>query len=76
MQTIEQIDEQIQALYEEKRLLVEQTLNETIYGMFSSMDKKDILAKIQEMMEKNAVLKEEVRKFLIDGTVDNISLTI
>ena len=66
MDPIKEIDKQIANLSEQKRQIEEETLNNTILQMFSSMTKEEILALIQRMMEQSLTLKMEVKRLLID----------
>jgi hypothetical protein len=67
METIQEIDKQIQDLSAQRRQLEEATLNQTILQMFSAMTKEEILALIQGMMAESIMLKMEVKRLLIDN---------
>ena len=67
METIQEIDKQIQALSAQRRQLEEATLNETLLQMFSAMTKEEILALIQGMMAQSPMLKMEVKRLLLDN---------
>jgi len=62
--TIEQINEEMSALVLQKRLLEDEALNKTIYDMFETMTKEEVLVKIGEMMAQSPILKLEVRRLL------------
>jgi hypothetical protein len=66
MKTIEQINNELQSLLQEKRQVEDATLSQTIYDMFAVMTKEEVLAKIGEMMQQSQILKNEVKKLLID----------
>jgi hypothetical protein len=70
MKTIDEINEEIKSLEEQKQELEDQTLNQTIYGLFSQMTKEEVLAKIGGMMEESPMLKMEVKRLLIDNPQD------
>lgn len=63
--SMDTIDAQIETLLEQKKQKEEQILSETIYLMFSSMTKEDILIKINSMMEESPLIKMEVQRLLI-----------
>jgi len=69
MKTIQQIDEEITALFLQKKEIEEQTLNQTIYSMFEVMTKEQVLRKIGQMMEQSPTLKREVKRLLVDNIV-------
>ena len=69
MKTIQQIDEEINALSLQKKEIEEQTLNQTIYSMFEAMTKEQVLRKIGQMMEQSPTLKREVKRLLVDKIV-------
>ena len=72
MKTIEEINEEIKNLEEQKQQVEDATLNQTIYGLFSEMTKEEVLAKIGQMMEESPMLKMEVKRLLIDSVVKEV----
>jgi hypothetical protein len=69
MKTIQQIDEEINALSLQKKEIEEQTLNQTIYSMFEAMTKEQVLLKIGQMMKQSPMLKMEVKRLLVDKII-------
>jgi hypothetical protein len=69
--TLEQIDEEISALYAAKAQIEKETLESTIYGMFVKMTKDEVLMKIKQMMDASPMLKDEVKRLLIDVPLQN-----
>ena len=66
MKTIEEINEEIKSLYQEKRAIEEAQLSQTLLGMFEAMEKPLILEKIQDMMNQSPMLKDEVKRLLLN----------
>jgi hypothetical protein len=66
MRTIEEVNNDINALLTEKVQIEDSKLNETIYGMFSVMTKEEVLTKIGEMMSESPMIKMEVKRLLVD----------
>lgn len=63
--TIEQINEEIQNLVQEREAKENENLENKIYGMFSVMSKEDVLVTIKQMMDASPMLKSEVKRLLI-----------
>lgn len=62
--TLQQIEEEINSLVNQKNFLDKKSLQDNVFDLFQSMNKGEILLKIKEMLEESPLLRMEVERLL------------